>query len=754
MTGGSGSTHDVVVVGGGHNGLAAAAYLARAGLGVVLLERRDDPGGAAVSAQAFEGVDARLSRYSYLVSLLPQRVVDDLRLRIRLAPRRYSSYTPLPGDPARGLLVDDADPDATAASFARVGAASDADGFRDLYADTGRAARALWPTMTEPLPTRSEARRLVADDALWSALAEHPIGAFLERHLSSDIARGVALTDALIGTFASAGDPSLAQNVCFLYHVIGGGTGEWAVPVGGMGAVSGELARAARDAGARIVTGAEVVGVAPDGEVRYRRGGHERVIAGRQVLANVAPAELARLLGDASPPAAEGAQVKTNLLLRRLPRLRDETVAPEAAFGGTFHVNEGYSQLESAFRGALRGRMPEPMPLEVYCHSLADPSILEPGLAASGAHTLTAFGLHTPDRWLSDDNNAATRERLQGGDARLARLGARRADRGPASHGCRGPTVHRDEDHARPRARPPSAGWQHLPRAADLAVRRRRRAARIVGRALGRRDGAPAHSPLRRGRSSGRRGQRPRRPERRDGSARAARGLIRPYAAPRMLPGGCHAAHRTSIAPPLTLGGRNAPDRGAHDERTPVDESIRGAADRGADGETAGPTVEAAERFRAPVTDERILAPAPVEPTSAHIDDVTSVNSGTRGAADDTRPWMTRTRGRLAMGVAASIAALGLAFGGGAAVGAGVAGSSGTSGTQATGGQFGGPPGQTGTTGGSGTSGGTGTGTGQTGTPPNGAPPSGGTGTGSSGTGTGSTSGSGTSGTGASGTGS
>ena len=91
------SRHDAVIVGGGHNGLVAAAYLARAGRSVLVLERRDHVGGAAVSERPWPGVDARLSRYAYLVSLLPQRIVDELGLQIRLGRRRISSYTPLPG---------------------------------------------------------------------------------------------------------------------------------------------------------------------------------------------------------------------------------------------------------------------------------------------------------------------------------------------------------------------------------------------------------------------------------------------------------------------------------------------------------------------------------------------------------------------------------------------------------------------------------------------------------------------------------
>ncbi|MGB2920438.1 MAG: FAD-dependent oxidoreductase, partial [Mycobacterium sp.] len=144
-------THpDVVIVGGGHNGLVAAAYLARAGRRVQVLERLDHVGGAAVSAHAFEGVDARLSRYSYLVSLLPRSVVDDLGVRVRLSRRRYSSYTP---DPAAGglagLLVG---PEST---FGAIGASADEAGFDGFYRRAAAVTSRLWPTMTEPLRTRA-----------------------------------------------------------------------------------------------------------------------------------------------------------------------------------------------------------------------------------------------------------------------------------------------------------------------------------------------------------------------------------------------------------------------------------------------------------------------------------------------------------------------------------------------------------------------------------------------------------------------
>ncbi len=407
--------YDVAIVGGGHNGLTAAAYLAQAGKRVVVLERLDEFGGAAVSAQAFPGVDARLSRYSYLVSLLPQRIIDELKLDIRLARRRYSSYTPLPGT-GTGLLVDTADAAATAASFAAIGAGADAAAWASFYDGTARLARSLFPTVTEPLMTRNETRRMLGDDTLWNELIEQPIGATIERLFADDLVRGVVLTDGLIGTFAPAVDPSLAANRCFLYHVIGGGTGDWDVPIGGMGAVSSALRGAARDAGAELLSGADVTALTPDGEVTYVTNDVEHRLVADTVLANVAPYELARLLGpDAGTeaPRPEGAQGKVNLLLTRLPRLRDGSLDPAAAFGGTFHANEGFARLDAAYDDAVAGRIPDPLPVEIYCHSLTDPSILSPELRAAGAQTLTVFALQTPDRLITEANNDARRAELE-----------------------------------------------------------------------------------------------------------------------------------------------------------------------------------------------------------------------------------------------------------------------------------------------------------------------------------------------------
>jgi phytoene dehydrogenase-like protein len=395
----SDSRHDVVVVGGGHNGLVAAAYLARAGRSVLVLERRDHLGGAAVSERPFAGVDARLSRYAYLVSLLPRAIVDELGLDVTLRRRRISSYTPVPDDPTRGVLIGDAPP---------------IEGWERLYATARRVAQAVWPSLTEPLLSAADLRTQVGDDDAWAALIERPIGELIEECLADDVVRGIALTDALIGTFAGAHDADLRQNRCFLYHVIGNGTGHWDVPVGGMGAVTDALREAALAAGAELRCGAEATAIEP-GAVRFTdAGGGERVAAGDHVLAGVAPAVLDRLRGrEPSAPAPEGAQLKVNLLLARLPRLRDESVDPTEAFAGTFHVNEGYAQLEAARARAAAGELPDPVPCEIYCHTLTDPTILGPELRAAGAHTLTCFALQLPARLFAADNDAAREQALR-----------------------------------------------------------------------------------------------------------------------------------------------------------------------------------------------------------------------------------------------------------------------------------------------------------------------------------------------------
>lgn len=399
-------TKPVVIIGGGHNGLVAAAYLAKAGKKVLLLERLDYFGGAATSIEAFPGIKARLSRYSYLVSLLPKQIIDDLGLEIELAPRRYSSYTPNPLG-SGGLLIDRNDPSRTKASFESV-ESSDYEAWNQFYSKTTKLAQKLFPGVTTPLKKRSE---VIAELGELAEFIETPIGKLIERDFSSDLVRGVVLTDALIGTFAPNVDNSMQASKCFLYHVIGGETGDWNIPVGGMGAVTASMKAAAERFGAELISNAEVISLTEDGKVTYQIGDETREVEADYVLANLARPELAKLLGK-TETRAEGAQVKVNLLLKRLPKLKQE-IDPIAAFGGTFHINENYSQLQTAFEQAARGEIPNPLPCEIYCHSLTDPSILADELRAEGVQTLTVFALHTPHSLINEANNDEMRGKFQ-----------------------------------------------------------------------------------------------------------------------------------------------------------------------------------------------------------------------------------------------------------------------------------------------------------------------------------------------------
>jgi phytoene dehydrogenase-like protein len=393
--------YDVVIVGAGHNGLVAATLLARAGQSVLVLERLKNVGGAAISGTPFPGVDVRLSRYSYLVSLFPETLRRELGLTVELRRRSVSSYTP---DGASGIL------DRSGEIAPR------------FYGMVGRVAPRLFATLMEPLRPRAEVEALLDDSAAWQALFETPLSETLERELDSDLERGIVLTDATIGTFADAGDPALRQNRCFLYHVIGNGTGRWDLPVGGMGALTAQLSDRALEAGAEIRTGTEVTSIDTDGTRAEVQAADGTRIETSYVLVNVAPHVLDDLLGVSAAeraPKPEGAQLKINMLLARLPRLKDSAVDPADAYAGTFHVNESYEQLQRAYQEASGGSIPTLPPCELYCHSLSDPSILGADIRAAGAQTLTLFGLHMPARLFDDPDS-----KRRAVDATLASMNA------------------------------------------------------------------------------------------------------------------------------------------------------------------------------------------------------------------------------------------------------------------------------------------------------------------------------------------
>jgi phytoene dehydrogenase-like protein len=398
----SGKKYDVTIIGGGHNGLVAATYLAKAGKSVVILEANPEIGGATQSVQAFPGFDAHLSRYSYLVSLLPDKIVSDLGLSFKCVSRDVSSYTPY-GD--KGLYVSRQWDELTAASFNELDPTGhEAQAWQEFYAEVAQFAQRIAPTLLEPLKTRSELRSEINLPAIWDYLIENPIGEEINKRFENDLVKGVVLTDALIGTFASAYD--LQANICFLYHLMGNGTGEWKVPIGGMGALVEELVRVATESGVEILTERTVTSVSSDDAGVTITTTSGEVYQSDYLLSNAAPQVLAKLRGKPQPQSLDGSQMKINILLKRLPALKSG-FDPQLAFAGTFHANESFSQFEETFVDAQSGIMPTKMPIEMYCHTLSDPSILGADLQAAGYQTLTLFGLHTPASLFDADNDAA-----------------------------------------------------------------------------------------------------------------------------------------------------------------------------------------------------------------------------------------------------------------------------------------------------------------------------------------------------------
>ncbi len=401
--------YDVVIVGSGHNGLVAAAYLARAGLAVLVLERNDYIGVATTSQRVFPHFDARLSRYSYLVSLFPEAIARDLGLNVEMRRRQLGSFTPYEQKGRQnGLLISNVCEETTRASLRELaGNDREYQRWQRFQSLVQTAANHVWPTMLAPLPSRQTLRQPFESHPdsreAWRMLFEEPIGLGIERHVENDVLRGVLLTDAKIGLLTHAHDPTLLQNRCFLYHTIGNQTGEWRVPVGGMGRLASELERCGRSAGVEFITHANATAIhssSQETSVEFTCLEQSRMVDARYVLCNGSHREMERLMRQPHMPGAgdEGSVFKINMLCRRLPRLRAGNIRPEQGFSGTFHVDEGYDAMEASYNQACEGNIPDRIPCEIYCHTLTDGSILSEELAAQGFHTLTLFALDVPWR--------------------------------------------------------------------------------------------------------------------------------------------------------------------------------------------------------------------------------------------------------------------------------------------------------------------------------------------------------------------
>jgi len=415
------ANYDVVILGAGHNGLVAASYLTLAGLTVLLLEKNDYIGGATTSQKVFPDYEARLSRYSYLVSLFPEKIIRDLGLNLELRRRTTGSFTPyVKYGQDDGLLLSNVSEEQSARSmFELTGSDKEYEQMKRFYNLSRVFAEHAWESMLEPLVAREKfAHRFEENETsreAWRSLAEEPIGVAIERYLQNDIVRGLVMTDAKIGIFTQPHDPSLVQNCCFLYHLIGNKAGEWKVPVGGMGAVARELEQAARAGGAEMLTSVHLLSVDVAGKqrsVEFELDGRRQTVAARFLLVNFGRNVLAKFLGKPYEPGPtdEGSVFKINMLLRRLPKLKFTRYAEAEAFCGTFHSDEGYEQMNVSYAQASKGQLPEKTPCEVYCHTLTDDSILSPDLRRQGFQTLTLFGLDTPWSLFARDNERMRKE--------------------------------------------------------------------------------------------------------------------------------------------------------------------------------------------------------------------------------------------------------------------------------------------------------------------------------------------------------
>src|SRR6266704_318357 len=414
------SKYDVVILGAGHNGLVAASYLGRAGLSVLLLEKNDYIGGATTSQKIFPDYDACLSRYAYLVSLFPQKIIRDLGLNLELLRRGTASFTPYVNHAHHGgLLLSNLDEELSQKSFVELtGSDAEFERLKKFYALPRKFAEQIWDSMLEPLVAKEEmARRFNVDEIAreaWRSLVEEPLGNAIERYLENDLVRGLVFTDAKIGVLTQPHDASLVQNRCFLYHLIGNKTGEWKVPVGGMGSVSSELERAARKAGSEILTNVDLRALDVTGNARsveFSVDGKRETAETRFLLVNFGRNVLAKFTGRLFQPdrTDEGSVFKINMLLRRLPKLKAKTYPATEAFCGTFHSDEGYQEMNLSYDQASEGRLPEKTPCEIYCHTLTDDSILEPDLRKEGFHTMTLFGLDAPWSLFARDNENVRR---------------------------------------------------------------------------------------------------------------------------------------------------------------------------------------------------------------------------------------------------------------------------------------------------------------------------------------------------------
>jgi phytoene dehydrogenase-like protein len=423
-------SHDAIVVGGGHNGLTAAAYLARAGLRVVVLERRPLLGGAAVTEELWPG--RRVSRASYVVSMLQPKIVADLELA------RFG-YEAIPLDPEFATFAADGQPillpndeRVTYEQVARV-SRKDADAMAPFNALFEKAARFLKPMMLRPPPAPGsrhpadvlgilrEAGRAAGlsrrDLADIFRLMTMSVGDLLDDHFETDELKGAFASSGVVGAWAGPYTPGTAYNL--LHHALGeidGVQGAWAHVKGGMGAISEAIAASARAHGAEIRTGAGVASIDVGGgrvtgvtlesgeqlaAPLVLSGAHPKRTVLDLVGAEHFPDEVAE---DMRRYRTRGASVKINAVLSEPPRYeRVPRALGEQLWHASLALCPSVPYLERAWQDAQRG-VPAAGPyIEVEVPTAVDPSLTD-----DGTTILTMFTQYGP--WSEADWPDGARE--------------------------------------------------------------------------------------------------------------------------------------------------------------------------------------------------------------------------------------------------------------------------------------------------------------------------------------------------------
>ncbi len=405
----TGTRWDAIVVGAGHNGLACAAYLARAGKKVLVIESRMRVGGACTIEEPFAGV--KMSPCAYLAGLLHPLVVEELELE-----RRGFTWTPA----VNGLFVPFLDgssiqlwdDDARCTEEVRRLAPRDVDGFNAMCDVVRRLRDALRPTPTGKgaeawardawlgdAPTREEIEeRLGADDEARALLFDWSMAEFVERYVQDERLQIAYLGQGVIGTNASPFDKGTAS--IRFHHAsgrLGGIPGMWGYVRGGMGMVSFYFCDAAREAGATVVSGVPVARIVP-GEGVVLEGGER--IAARVVISNADPRRTLTMLGDAADAQwrarieetpIEGCTVKLNVHLKELPNFTARPGVNEPHHYGQINAPLTKDEWKAGYAAARRGELPEHLWCELYFQSAHDATV-----APEGTHTMSVFAQYVP----------------------------------------------------------------------------------------------------------------------------------------------------------------------------------------------------------------------------------------------------------------------------------------------------------------------------------------------------------------------